>query len=130
MPNPQSELVLLVEDDASMNQALKRIFRLSGVNCVAYETAEALLGEELANSAACLVLDVQLPGMTGFELWDQLTLRGVKAPVIFITAFDEPDARARAQQAGGGFLVKPFAGRALVNAVRRVLEPQPLAPAP
>jgi FixJ family two-component response regulator len=131
MPHPEPKVILLVEDDVSMNRALSRTFRLSGIECVSYETPQALLDDGRASAAHCLVIDVELPGMSGFELWDELSRQGVASPVLFITAFDEPAARMRAQQARAvGFLVKPFTGRTIVDAVRHVLSAGKDEPAP
>jgi FixJ family two-component response regulator len=73
-------------------------------------------------AAGCLVLDVRLPGMSGFELYRALRQSGIEPPVIFITAHDEPSAREQAAQAGAvAYLAKPFHGRRLVDAVNRAL---------
>ena len=119
MPSGGSKPVVIVEDDPSMIQALDRILRLAGLATISYPSAEALLANGIAANAACIIVDIQLPGLTGFELYARLIERGVAPPVIFITAFDEPDARTRAQDAGAiAFLAKPFSGRTLLETVR------------
>src|SRR6185436_15260430 len=97
MASGDGRSVMVVEDDPSMRQALGRLLRLAGYAALAYESAEAFIGDGNAALATCLVLDLQLPGITGFELRERLVRDGFKAPVIFITAYDEPESRDRAQ---------------------------------
>jgi DNA-binding response OmpR family regulator len=120
MPNIMPGIVV-VEDDASMSQALERILRAGGFAADAYASAEDAL--EAAALADCLVLDIHLPGMSGFELYRQLTLSGKELPVIFITAHDEPAVREEAQRlaGSGSYLPKPFSGRALLDAITLAL---------
>ena len=78
--------VVIVEDDSSMSVALDRILRLGGYRSRAFASAEALLATDAAGEAACLVLDVQLEGMTGFELYEHLRATSTARPVIFMSA--------------------------------------------
>jgi FixJ family two-component response regulator len=113
--------VALVEDDAGMSQALVRILRLAGYAPTTFGSAEALIRDGGGADADCLVLDVQLPGMSGFELRDHLVLTGITAPVIFITAYDDAAARSLAELANAAYLAKPFTGKTLIEAVARAL---------
>ena len=113
--------VALVEDDAGMSQALARILRLAGYQPATFGSAEALIRDGTGAEADCLVLDVQLPGMSGFELRDHLVQSGIAVPVIFITAYDDAEARALADRANAIYLAKPFMGKALIDAVARAL---------
>ena len=113
--------VALVEDDASMSQALARILRLAGYQPATFVSAEALIRDGAGAEADCLVLDVQLPGMSGFELRDHLVQSGIAVPVIFITAYDNAEAQALAERANALYLTKPFKGKTLIDAVARVL---------
>jgi FixJ family two-component response regulator len=123
MRGSESRMVVVVEDDPSMSQALERILRLGGVTAVSFVSGEALLASDSMSNARCLIVDVQLPGINGFELRERLSTMIVLPPVIFITAFDEPEARAQAVNAGAvAFLAKPFSGRALLETVNRVLD--------
>ncbi|HVP70233.1 MAG TPA: response regulator, partial [Gemmatimonadaceae bacterium] len=119
MRGPDSKTVVVVEDDASMSQAMERILRLGGLAPVTFASAEEASGSHAVETAACLIIDLQLPGLNGFALRDRLAAAGVLAPVIFISAFDEPEARAQALAAGAQFLTKPFSGRALLDAIRK-----------
>ena len=119
----QRKNVVVVDDDASMNTALKRLLLAAGFMTETFQSAEALLAAGAAERAGCLVLDIRLPGLTGFELQERLVDAGMKRPVIFMTAHDEPAARQRAEQAlAVAYLPKPFAGKSLVTAVTEALE--------
>ena len=121
----EPRIVIVVEDDASLGAAMSRILRLAGYTPAHYPSAEALLEKHDGVDATCLVLDLQLPQMDGFTLHERLCARGPVPPVIFITAFEDPETRARAAEGPGrGFLPKPFSGHALLDAIRRVV-PQP-----
>ena len=122
MSGINSDLVVVVEDDASVRRAVERILGLAGLTSALYASAEEMLARSDGASAACLILDVQLPRLTGFELYEHLMNQGHDPPVIFITAFDGAESYARAMEFGAAdYLVKPFAGRRLVDSVRRVL---------
>jgi FixJ family two-component response regulator len=122
MTSPQSSIVI-VEDDASLSQAMERVLQASGFQTAVFSSAEDLLATGLVDRAAGLVLDVELPGMTGFELCAELDRTQTRRPpLVFITAHDEPQVRAEATAYGAsGFLTKPFSGRKLVEAVHRAL---------
>jgi FixJ family two-component response regulator len=113
---------VIVEDDASVCQAIERLLRLSGLTARSYPSAETLLANGNLDNVGCLILDVQLPGMSGFALHEKLTFQRLVPPVIFITAFDVPEARAKAQHAGAAFLAKPFTGHALLKTIRDALD--------
>jgi FixJ family two-component response regulator len=118
--------IVLVEDDESMRHAIERILRVDGNDVTAFESAEEMLNANVGGNATCLVLDIQLQGMSGFDLVEQLALHQVIKPVIFITAHDETSARTKARELGSiAFLVKPFASLELLAAVlhgRRIAE--------
>jgi FixJ family two-component response regulator len=113
------ETVVVVEDDASMSQAMERILRLAGLAPVAFASGEDAYSSPAVKEAVCLIIDLQLPGMNGFALRERLAAAGALPPVIFISAFDEPEARAQAAHLGTTFLSKPFSGRALLEAIRK-----------
>ena len=119
---PQSRTIVVVEDDSGLRQALKRVLSVAGFRTRAFADAEALLEASAARTAACLVLDVHLPRLSGFELYERLrTESGVRPPAVFISAHDESDARKQASSAGAAYLPKPFAGRQLLAAVRQAM---------
>ena len=102
-----------------MSQAIERILRAGGFTATVFSSAEAALEAGAAALADCLVLDVQLPGMSGFELYRRLALSGVKTPAVFITAHDGPTVREEAERLAGigSYLPKPFSGHDLLDAV-------------
>ena len=123
------DTVVVVEDDASMAQAMARVLRLAKLVPVVYSSAEEALEGGLEGDALCMVVDVELPGMNGFSFCERIAARGKIPPFIIITAFDEQTARANASRAGAAaFLAKPFSGRLLIETVRRIARPaQPSA---
>jgi len=124
MPQLTGVKVVIVEDDDSSRQAYERMLNAAGFRVESFATAEMLLASEAAANAACLVLDIHLPGMSGLELGRALGRTGGTQPaVIFITAHDNPAARAQAEALGAAaFLPKPFAGRTLVETVARAVD--------
>jgi FixJ family two-component response regulator len=123
MANLELRAVVIVEDDASVCQAIERLLRLDGLTARSYRSAEALLANGNLDDVGCLIVDVQLPGMSGFALHETLAQRRLLPPVIFITAFDVPEARAKSAQAGAtALLAKPFTGRRLLKTIRAALD--------
>jgi FixJ family two-component response regulator len=111
---PVQGTVVVVDDDREMTRAIARLLRASGLDAVTFPSAEALLAETPPR-ADCLILDVNMPGLSGFELRTRLQDLGVRAPVIFITAYDDPQSRARAAASGAAaYLAKPFRGEKLL----------------
>jgi FixJ family two-component response regulator len=114
--------IVLVEDDAGMRQAVKRLLIAGGYPVAAFASAEAFLGSQAKGAADCLILDVRLPGLSGIELGRQLLSEGVWTPVIIITAHDDSRTREQVEAlAPVAYLQKPFAGRQLLDAVSRAL---------
>ena len=101
-----------------MSHAIERILRLAGFTPVVFPSAEALLEAKGTPDAGCLIFDVHLPGLSGFQLRQRLVAMGHSPPVIFITAYDEPESREQATSAGAvALMIKPFSGNALVEKV-------------
>src|SRR5262249_4355613 len=119
MPGEMPRIVV-VEDDESMSQAIERVLRAGGFKVHTFASAEAVLEAGVATAADCLILDISLPGMSGFDLYRRLAPAGEQLPVIFITAHDEPAIREEAERLGStSYLPKPFSGRTLLDAVTR-----------
>lgn len=113
-------LVAIVEDDAPMRKSIERLLRASHYATAAFASAEAFLQSGTADHAFGLVLDIHLPGMSGFELRRTLAAAGSTLPVVFITAFDDEATRAEALAAGCvDCLHKPFEAQRLTEALRR-----------
>ena len=114
--------VVVVDDDMSMNQAIKRLLQAAGFTTQSFRSAEALIEAGTASNAGCLVLDICLPGLSGFELHQQLIESGTRVPVIFMSAQNEGEFRERATRSGAlAFLPKPFAGTNLLEGVTKAL---------
>jgi FixJ family two-component response regulator len=113
--------IVVVEDDAGMKKAIERLLRAAGFQPLSFASAEELLQTEAAASAACLVLDIHLPGISGLELGRLLT-SGRARPIIFITAQEEALLRDEAQRLGCAYFRKPFEGKALLEAIRRAIK--------
>jgi FixJ family two-component response regulator len=117
------KVVVVVEDDPGMREALEKVLRAGSVKAAMYPSAETLLEAGTANEAGCLVLDIRLPGLSGLELYRQLSSRGPTPPVIFMTAFDDKANRREAEQLGAAaYFLKPFRGKELVLAIHRAME--------
>jgi FixJ family two-component response regulator len=102
-----------------MRQALQRVLDVAGFSCTAYESAEAFLTGGADEDVACVVSDLKLPVMSGFDLLAELQSRGSAPPFIVITAHDAPALRAEAVCRGAGaYLAKPFAGTELIETVK------------
>ena len=123
MSNPKLNIIV-VDDDAQMNQAIERLLNAAGFHAVTFQSAEALLAAGAVANAACMVLDIHLPGLSGFELRQRLEQEGARAPVIFITAYDDPESRAQAQEAGAtAYFTKPFPRQSFLTAIDRAIHP-------
>ena len=114
--------VVIVEDDDGMRKALDRLLRAAGYQPLLFSSAEAFLGTATAHLAACMVLDIHLPGMSGLELGRKLTASSRVPPIIFITAQDDDAAREEARQLQClAYFRKPFEGATLLDAIRQAL---------
>ena len=118
-------IIMIVDDDGSMRRAARRLIKSSGFAVETFASAEDFLASGRLDATACLVLDVQMPGLNGLELQSRLISDGHQIPTIFITAFDDEKVRAQALGAGAvGFLVKPFEEADLLNGINLALQRQ------
>jgi FixJ family two-component response regulator len=119
----QPRHISIVDDDASIREALKRLLRSARLNVDAFGSAEEFLASEHVNETACLILDVYLGGMNGFELQSHLNAEGRGMPIIFITAHSDEASRQRALKGGAiDFLSKPVRREALLKAIESAPE--------
>jgi FixJ family two-component response regulator len=115
-------VVILVEDDAGLRGALERVLRASGFEAQSYASAEAALADRRLAWADCLVVDLNLPAMSGLDLVDRVRQHGVAVPTVLITAHDEPRVRDEVKSRGiEHFRAKPFLGSALVRLLDSVI---------
>ena len=115
--------VLVVDDDASMREAIERLLDAAGFEYGAYDSAEALLASDGHGNASCIVSDLRLPAMSGLDLLAELRARGDGTPLILITAHDTPGLADEAMNRGAAdYLAKPFRGTALLEAIGKVAD--------
>ena len=118
--NTQS-VIYIVDDDASVLRALRRLIKAMGFTVETFASAEDFLQSGHRKKRGCLILDIQLPGMDGFDLQKRLAASDCRIPLIFITAHEDTKVRVRALEAGAAFLQKPFDEQALLNAINTAL---------
>jgi FixJ family two-component response regulator len=117
-------LISIVDDDEAVRTAMAALVRALGYEARAYGSAEAFLKSPSASGSACLIVDVQMPGMSGPELQQKLLLADRAPPMIFITAFPDAEVRQRVLDAGAvSVLGKPCEGKALVDTIEAALTP-------
>jgi FixJ family two-component response regulator len=115
-------VVCLIDDDVSLLRAVKRLLGASGFLVTAFSSAEEFLESRNVAAVGCLVLDVHLGGLSGFELHERLVSAGRRIPVVFITAHDDSLTRDRARRAGAvEYLPKPFSDESLIAGINRAL---------
>jgi len=115
--------VAIVDDDPSLCRSFSRLLRLAGYDPWTFYSAEDFLADEQHARFGCVLLDIQLGGMSGLELQRAMAARGEPTAVIFVTAHDEPEIRAEAVQAGcAGFFSKNDDGARILDAVREALD--------
>jgi FixJ family two-component response regulator len=115
-------VIAIVDDDDSFRRATMSFIRSLGYAVLQFASAEAFLKSNRLHDADCLISDVQMPGMNGVELQGKLIDQGHRLPIIFVTAFPEMKARARALAAGAiGFLAKPFSDEMMIACLNEAL---------
>jgi FixJ family two-component response regulator len=120
------QIVSIVDDDASVRAAMESLVRSLGFVAFVFESAEDFLRSPRVDDSACLITDVQMPGMNGLDLQDRLIAQGSRIPIIFVTAFPEQTIQNRAQAGGAlAFVEKPFSGRTMIELLCQALATQP-----
>jgi CheY-like chemotaxis protein len=119
---PDKPLISIVEDDTAVAESLKRFILALGYAGGTFVTAEEYLESEPLRRTACLICDVQLPGMSGPDLQDRLIADGHRIPIVFVTGHFSEMIRARVLKAGAlGYFAKPFDPRALIGCLKKAL---------
>lgn len=120
---PNAPLISVVDDDDSVRVALKSLIDSVGFRAEVFGSGEEFLNSPLISQTDCLIADVRMPGMSGLELQDRLNAANLSIPVVFISAHDDGEARARGLRAGAvDFLKKPFSEDALLGAIAAGLD--------
>ncbi|MEK6303359.1 MAG: response regulator [Acidobacteriota bacterium] len=111
-------VISIVDDDESVREAIESLMKSVGYLAKVFPSAGDFLNSGFLDDTGCLILDVQMPGMSGLELQNRLVASKCRVPIIFISAHCDAESRARALEAGAvGFLQKPFSEDALLNAI-------------
>ena len=116
-------LISIVDDDESVRVALKSLIGSVGFRAQGFGSGEEFLNSPYVSQTDCLIADVRMPGMSGLELQERLNAANLSIPVVFISAHDDGDVRARGLRAGAvDFLKKPFSEDALLGAISAGLD--------
>ncbi|MDQ7822289.1 MAG: response regulator [Candidatus Eremiobacteraeota bacterium] len=120
--DPFSPSIFIVDDDDSVRRSLSRLIRSEGLTPRVFPSAEAFLEIVPLESKGCLILDVRMPGMNGFELQEKLCSAGSPLQIIFISALQKPGEREHVLKCGAlGLLDKPFSEEELMSLVKAAI---------
>ena len=116
-------MIFIVDDDQSMQRAFSVLMRSAGFEAMAFSSAEDFLKYSSPGENDCIILDLRMPGMSGFELMAELASRKIRTPIICITAFDDPKSRERARQLNAAaYFTKPVDDQALIDAINWAIQ--------
>ncbi|MBI1824997.1 MAG: response regulator transcription factor [Planctomycetes bacterium] len=114
--------VFVVDDDEGVRRALRRLIELERVGVETFTSAKEFLEHFDAGRPGCVVLDVRMPELSGLELQEQLTARGVRIPIIFMTAHGDVPMGVQAMKSGAvDFITKPFSEQTLLEAIHKAI---------
>jgi FixJ family two-component response regulator len=123
MKKEADAIVYLVDDDPDVRRSYQRLFKSWGLEVQTFAGPDEFLAAELADTPACLILDLKLPGMDGIDLQDRLKAIGLDIPIIFITAYGTVTESVQAMKSGAlEFLEKPVAETTLLEAATRAID--------
>jgi FixJ family two-component response regulator len=119
----QVPVISIVDDDKSVRDATKSLVRSLGYNAVTFSSAEEFLESACVTTTACLITDIQMPGLSGIELCDRLIADGHDIPVIFVTAFSNDRLQLYIDRTSAiGYLPKPFKEDRMVECIDAALQ--------
>jgi FixJ family two-component response regulator len=122
LPEPDA-IVLVVDDDVSVREALGSLIRSAGLRVETFASAQEFLAHPRVDAPSCLVLDVRLPGLSGLDLQKRMAEVNLQIPVVFITGHGDIPTSVRAMKAGAvEFLTKPLADRVLLEAIQEAIK--------
>lgn len=122
MDTTRNVYIAVIDDDESLCLSMSRLLRAANLQPITYPSAEAFLADTKRPKFDCLVLDIQLTGMSGLDLHRRLLAVMDATPVIFITAHDDPEARAQAEASGcAGYFRKMDSGAGVLAAIRHTI---------
>ncbi len=119
---PKAQSIAIVDDDEDVRTAVHALLKSAGLLPRSFASAEEFLGSGQRSETACLIADIEMPGMNGLELQARLAEDGCRIPIIFITAYGDTRTRMHAMNAGAlDFLEKPFDDNVLIERIRAAL---------
>jgi len=122
LPEPDA-IVFVVDDDVSVREALESLIRSVGLRVESFASAEEFLGRRRGDESGCVILDVQLPELSGLDLQKRMAKLNLDLPIIFITGHGDVPTSVQAMKAGAlEFLTKPFGDEALLDAIRHAIQ--------
>jgi FixJ family two-component response regulator len=111
-------MIYVIDDDESVRKAFKRLLRSVNYEVETFSSAEEFLKIQKGNKNACIIIDIRMPGLTGFDLQRKLNDQGIRIPVIVISASDDAQIREQARELGAvAFFRKPIDDQALLDAI-------------
>jgi FixJ family two-component response regulator len=114
----KATVVYVIDDDESVRRALARLLRSADVDAETFSSADEFLNSAKQNKNACILIDIRMPGSTGFDLQQKLAASDIRIPVIVISASDDAQIRERARELGAvSFFRKPVDDQALLDAI-------------
>ena len=117
-----SPCIAVIDDEAPVRTMLGRVLRLDGYQVALFASGDAFLASLAGQPPTCVVLDVHMPRLSGFDVLSRLRATGAQIPAIFITASDDPSLDQTVAEAGGvALLRKPFASKDLLSAIRTAI---------
>jgi FixJ family two-component response regulator len=123
MTSPDTPVVFVIDDDATVREAIQGLLKSVGLRSDSFGTAQEFLTSERSDGPSCLVLDIRLPGINGLDFQSQLAKAGVHIPIIFITGHADIPMTVRAMKSGAvEFLTKPFRDQDLLDAINQALD--------
>ncbi len=116
--HPMQSKAYVIDDDESVRKAFQRLLRSANIDVETFSSVEEFFSGELQGDNACVIVDIRMPGSTGFDLQRELTSRGIQMPVIVISASDDAQTRELARRLGAAaFFRKPIDDQALLDAI-------------
>jgi FixJ family two-component response regulator len=111
-------MIYVIDDDESVRKAFRRLLGSENLPAQVFSSAEEFLENLRVGDKDCLILDIRMPGLSGFDLLEELEIRGIKIPVIVVSAFDDDQSRERSRRLGAkAFFRKPVDAQALLDSI-------------
>ena len=111
-------MIFVIDDDQPMQRAFLLLLRSAGFDAKAFTSAEEFLTHSHVSDGDCIILDLRMPRMNGFDLMEKLISREIRTPIICVTAFDDVRSRERARELGAAaYFTKPVDDQALIDAI-------------